>query len=201
MLTPVLIYAVGLVLVLIVYLVTKFATPPLYPIKDDEPGSTESPKPPQPDAQPLWRNLYVVTCRPMMYGALDTVGVDEGPAKMFELLERGLKQRKHKPYHTDHLSRDTAQGTRPLILSNVDIGAERYRVLLTLHDEQDDLYLMLIQTRGEDITHATWLQDDVLDALNFLPVDDIQMLKAREHSQQGSTGDWVNAHNGEDGSI
>lgn len=200
MLTPVLIYAVGLVLVLIVYVVTKVATPPLYPIKEDEPNSP-SDDTPNDTPTPLWRNLYVVTCRPMMYGALDTLEASQGPAKMFELLERGLKQRKHKPYHTDHLSRETAQGSRPLVLSNVDIGPERYRVLLTLHDEQDDLYLMLIQTQGKDITHATWLRDDVLDSLNFLPVDDIQMLEARDHIQQGATGAWVDAHNGEDGSL
>lgn len=198
MLTPVLIYAVGLVLVLIVYLVTKLSTPPFHPIPDDEQDGAEQHAP---APRPQWRNLYVVTCRPMMYGALDSIDAPEGPAKMFELLERGLKQRKHKPYHTEHMTRETTQGSRPVVMAHVDIGAERYRTLLTLHDEQDDLYLMLIQARGANITHATWLRDDVMDAINFLPVDDIQMLEAREHAQQGSTGAWVDAHNGEDGSV
>ena len=148
----------------------------------------------------IWYDRYIVSFNPMTFEDGFTVDAERDVQDIMKQLRRRMKQRQHQMEH----QKATLRADDDIIMAYtfVQMGMERYRLALTMHDHDEAMFVLLIQCDSDPTVYGAKLLEDVLDALQFLPIDNIKTYLPESFELDLGMGavDWFNER-GQEGSV
>lgn len=167
---------------------------------EDEQETQEEPEIETEYQEIQWHDRYIVSFRPMSFDNGYTVDAERDVLDIMKQLRRRLKQRQYAPEHQKAISRK--QDAMTTAYTTLELGMETYRLALSMHHNDEAMFVLLIQCDTDPTLYGTKLLEDVLNSLQFLPIEEIKTYMPESFEMDLGMGaiDWFNER-GEDGSV